>query len=105
VQPFDPVTTIAILLGAALVGGMVAHRLRQPVILGYLVVGIAVGPLALGVVRDLLWWKRGYHGVALLMFTLGLEVSISQLRQVGRVGLWGAILQIALTLGWRASPV
>ena len=39
-----PIFTIAILLAAALVGGMIAHRLRQPIILGYLVIGVAVGP-------------------------------------------------------------
>jgi K+:H+ antiporter len=31
------------------------------------------------------------------MFTLGLEVSVGQLRQVGRVGLWGGVIQIAVT--------
>ena len=46
----DPIVTIAVLLAAALVGGMIAHRLRQPVILGYLVIGIAVGPHSLSLV-------------------------------------------------------
>jgi CPA2 family monovalent cation:H+ antiporter-2 len=36
-------------------------------------------------------------GVALLMFTLGLEISVAQLRQVGKVGLWGGIAQILVT--------
>jgi CPA2 family monovalent cation:H+ antiporter-2 len=94
----DPVVGIAILLAAALVGGMIAHRLRQPVVLGYLVVGMAVGPHAFGLVTDLAMVEAAATiGVALLMFTLGLEISISQLRQVGRVGLWGGIAQIALT--------
>jgi len=52
-QQLDPVVTIAILLAAALVGGMIAHRLKQPIILGYLVIGVAVGPHALGLVGDL----------------------------------------------------
>ena len=94
----DPVVSIVILLGAALVGGMIAHRLRQPVILGYLVVGVAVGPHAFGLVSDLTMVEAAATiGVALLMFTLGLEVSISQLRQVGKVGLWGGIAQIVVT--------
>jgi CPA2 family monovalent cation:H+ antiporter-2 len=94
----DPVFSIAILLGAALVGGMIAHRLRQPVILGYLVVGVAAGPYALGLVGDLaLVEAAATMGVALLMFTLGLEVSVAQLRQVGKVGLWGGIAQILIT--------
>ncbi len=94
----EPVVSIVILLGAALVGGMVAHRLRQPVILGYLLVGVAVGPHAFGLVSDLTMVEAAATiGVALLMFTLGLEVSISQLKQVGKVGLWGGIAQIVVT--------
>jgi len=96
----DPVISIAILLAAALVGGMIAHRLRQPVILGYLVVGVGVGPYALGLVSDLVLIEAAATmGVALLMFTLGLEVSVTQLRQVGRVGLWGGVAQILITSG------
>ena len=96
----DPVISIAVLLTAALVGGMVAHRLRQPVILGYLVVGIGVGPYALGLVSDVaLIEAAATMGVALLMFTLGLEVSVTQLRQVGKVGLWGGVAQILITFG------
>jgi CPA2 family monovalent cation:H+ antiporter-2 len=94
----DPVSSIVLLLAAALVGGMIAHRLRQPVILGYLVVGVAVGPHALGLVSDLALIEAvATIGVALLMFTLGLEISIGQLRQVGKVGLWGGIAQILVT--------
>jgi len=94
----DPLVTIAILLAAALVGGMIAHRLRQPIILGYLIIGVAVGPHALGLVGDLeLIEAAATIGVALLMFTLGLEISIAQLREVGRIGMWGGIAQIAAT--------
>jgi len=95
----DLVINFTILLGAALVGGMIAHRLRQPVILGYLIVGIAIGPHALGLVDDLVLIEGAATiGVALLMLTLGLEVSFAQLRQVGKVGLWGGIAQILTTL-------
>lgn len=92
------VVNLTILLAAALVGGMVAHRLKQPIILGYLVVGGIIGPYALGLIRDILLVEAAATiGVALLMLTLGLEVSFSQLRQVGRVGLWGGIAQILIT--------
>ena len=94
----DPVVTIAILLAAALVGGMIAHRLRQPIVLGYLVIGVAVGPHALGLVNDLEIIEAAAEiGVALLMFTLGLEISVSQLREVGKIGMWGGISQILAT--------
>lgn len=95
---FDPIVSIAIVLAAALLGGTVAHRLRQPVILGYLLVGIAVGPHGFGLVGDLeLIETLAIIGVALLMFTLGLEISFSQLRQVGKVGIGGGIAQILAT--------
>ena len=95
---FDPIVNIAIILAAALVGGMIAHRLRQPIILGYLLVGIAVGPYGFALVSDLeLIEVLATIGVALLMFTLGLEISFSQLKQVGKVGTGGGIIQIIAT--------
>ncbi|MAF85749.1 MAG: sodium:proton exchanger [Dehalococcoidales bacterium] len=92
------VINFTILLGAALVGGMVAHRLRQPVILGYILIGIAIGPHALSLVNDLVLIEGAATlGVALLMMTLGLEISFSQLKQVGKIGLWGGMIQILVT--------
>jgi CPA2 family monovalent cation:H+ antiporter-2 len=77
------------------VGGIIAHRLRQPVILGYLVIGAIVGPHSLGLVGDIDLVKAlAAIGVTLLMFTLGMEISVSQLRDVGKVGIWGGIIQI-----------
>lgn len=93
----DPIASVAILLGAALVGGMIAHRLKQPVILGYMLVGLLVGPHAAGLVSDVhLVEVMATVGVSLLMFTLGLEISFNQLRQTGKAGLWGGITQIVL---------
>jgi len=95
---FDPVVNIALILAAALVGGMIAHRLRQPVILGYLLVGVALGPHGFGLVSDLeLIETLATIGVALLMFTVGLEISYSQLWAVGRIGIWGGVAQISAT--------
>ncbi|TET74765.1 MAG: hypothetical protein E3J42_04575, partial [Dehalococcoidia bacterium] len=44
--------TMAIVLGVALVGGMAARLLRLPVIIGYLVSGIVIGPYGLKLVRE-----------------------------------------------------
>ena len=95
----DPFITIAILVTAALVGGLVAHRLRQPLILGYLVIGVVVGPHVTGMVGELeIVEVAATMGVALLMFTLGMEISLSQLQQVGKIGTWGGILQIFFSI-------
>jgi CPA2 family monovalent cation:H+ antiporter-2 len=95
---FDTVVNVAIVLAAALVGGMIAHRFKQPVILGYLLVGVVIGPYGVGLVRDVgLIEILATIGVALLMFTVGLEISFSQLKTTGKVGIWGGIAQIAAT--------
>ena len=76
-EQIDPIISISILLTAALVGGMIAHRLKQPVILGYLLIGVAIGPHALGLIQDEeLIQVTATIGVALLMFTIGLEISV-----------------------------
>jgi CPA2 family monovalent cation:H+ antiporter-2 len=99
-QQSDPFVAVAILLAAALLGGLLAHRLRQPVVLGYLIVGVAIGPHALGLVGDLdIVEASATIGVSLLMFTLGMEISVAQLREVGKIGIWGGISQIVVTIG------
>jgi CPA2 family monovalent cation:H+ antiporter-2 len=93
------VLNLTILLAAALIGGMIAHRFKQPVVLGYLVIGAIIGPYAFGLVSDLVLIQgTAAIGVTLLMLTLGLEVSFTQFKQVGSVGLWGGIAQIVVTI-------
>jgi len=91
---------LIVVLAAAVIGGILARRLRLPVILGYLAGGIAVGPYGLAMVHEL----ETIHvlaniGVILLLFTLGLEFSIKELVKMGRVAILGGIAQILLTAG------
>lgn len=66
--------------------------------MGYLIVGVIIGPHAIGLVSDLEFVEAAATiGVALLMLTVGMEVSVSQLKQVGKVGIWGGIAQILVT--------
>ncbi len=89
---------LIIVLAAAIAGGILAHRLRLPIILGYLVGGIAVGPYGFGLVHDLETIQAlATIGVILLLFTLGLEFSLSELKRVGKVAILGGIAQILLT--------
>ncbi|MFB0559294.1 MAG: cation:proton antiporter [Dehalococcoidales bacterium] len=88
----------AIIMGAALVGGLVAYRLRLPVLLGYLVAGILIGPFSFGLVKNVdMVQTMASIGVVLLMFTLGMEFSIGDLKRVGKIGLGGGIAQILVT--------
>src|SRR5215467_11591496 len=85
---------------AAFVGGAVAHRLGQPVILGYLLAGVAIGPFTPGPsARPESVQVLAEIGVAFLMFALGAEVSLPELRRIGRVAVLGGALQILLTMG------
>ncbi len=91
---------IAIIVVAGLIGGIIAQRLRQPLILGYILAGVIVGPYTGGVtvveVHDIELLAE--IGVALLLFALGLEFSLKELRPVARVALIGTPIQIGLTM-------
>src|SRR3954451_16367020 len=91
---------LVLVILAAFAGGALAHRVGQPVIIGYLVAGVVIGPFTPGptaspqsvqVLADV--------GVALLMFSLGAEVSVAELRRIGRVAVVGGSLQILITMG------
>lgn len=86
-------------LGAAATGGYLANRLHQPVLLGYLVGGIVVGPAGLGLVAlqgDIQVLSE--VGVALLLFALGVEFSLKDLLRLRRIAFGGGSLQIVLTI-------
>lgn len=95
---------LVILIVAGLLGGFLARMLRQPLLLGYIVAGVLVGPHTGGVtvsdVHDIELLAE--IGVALLLFTLGIEFSIKELKPVRYVALIGTPLQIILTMlfGW-----
>ncbi len=93
---------IVIIVVAALFGGLLAQKLRQPLILGYILAGVAVGPFTAGAtvsdVHEI--EKLAEIGVALLLFALGLEFSLKELKPVRYVALIGAPLQILLTIGY-----
>jgi CPA2 family monovalent cation:H+ antiporter-2 len=91
---------VTLLLLAAVVVGVVAFRLLHlPPLLGYLAVGIAIGPHAFGLVPDTGDTRYlAEFGVVFLMFSIGLEFSLARLRAMRRLvlGLGGA--QVALTI-------
>jgi CPA2 family monovalent cation:H+ antiporter-2 len=85
---------------AAFAGGIVAQRLGQPVILGYLLAGVALGPFTPGPTADVRSVEvLAEIGVALLMFALGAEISLDELRRLRRVTTLGGALQILCTMG------
>ncbi|CCO25444.1 cation:proton antiporter [Maridesulfovibrio hydrothermalis] len=100
---------LVILIVAGLLGGFFARMLRQPLLLGYIIAGVLVGPYTGGItvadVHDVEMLAE--IGVALLLFTLGIEFSIKELKPVRYVALIGTPLQILLTMafGWGVGSV
>jgi CPA2 family monovalent cation:H+ antiporter-2 len=86
---------------AAVAGGLVAWRLRLPLILGYVLGGIAISPFTPGPhLSDLHTFETFAEvGVVLLMFSIGVEFSIRDLMRVKWVALVGGPLGILFILG------
>jgi CPA2 family monovalent cation:H+ antiporter-2 len=90
--------SILVLLTAALVLGVLCERLRQSPILGYLLAGTLLGPNAFSLISDTAEVAAlAELGVALLLFTIGLEFSWGRLRRLGPAALFGGAAQVALT--------
>ena len=91
------ITTIAAALGLALIMGFIAARLKLPVLVGYLVAGILIGPATPGFVADQeLSSQLAEIGVMLLMFGVGLHFSVEDLLAVRHIALPGALVQIVV---------
>lgn len=90
---------LLITLTAALLLGLVMEKLRQSAVIGYLLAGVAVGPGMAGWIRDAdTIVILAELGVALLLFTIGLEFSWRRLVRLGKVAFIGGPLQIALVM-------
>lgn len=107
VRPVDLWTAlldVLILLSAAMLLGALCERLRQSAVLGYLLAGTLLGPNALD-------WMPNHKavatiaelGVALLLFTIGLEFSWRRLRTVGAIAVGGGTVQVVVTGGLTAG--
>lgn len=91
------ITTIAVSLGLALLMGLIANRLKLPVLVGYLAAGVILGSNTPGFVADMeLSAQLAEIGVILLMFGVGLHFSLNDLLAVRRIALPGAIVQIVV---------
>lgn len=114
-EDFRLIVDLVLVLAAAAAGGLFAALLRQPILLGYLLAGMIVGPTGLGLIKELVQVETlAQFGVAFLLFALGVEFSFSELNKVKKISLGGGVLQMALTIlvttlaalgmGWVTSP-
>jgi monovalent cation:H+ antiporter-2, CPA2 family len=114
-EDFRLIIDLVSVLGAAAAGGLLAALLKQPVLLGYLIAGVMVGPKGFALIKEVVQVETlAQFGVAFLLFALGVEFSFSELNKVKRISLGGGGLQIivtitvttllALAIGWVDSP-
>ena len=109
---------VLVLLAAAVVVVVACRLARLPPILGYLIVGTAIGPHALGwVADDEATRKVAEFGIVFLLFSVGLEFSLPKLRAMRRAVFGLGLAQVAITtlagvaalsvagFGWQAGLV
>jgi CPA2 family monovalent cation:H+ antiporter-2 len=90
------ITTIVAALTLAWAFAAVAHKVKLPPLVGYLLAGIVIGPFTPGYVADQnLASQLAEIGVILLMFGVGLHFSLEDLLSVKKIAIPGAIVQIA----------
>jgi CPA2 family monovalent cation:H+ antiporter-2 len=94
-------TTFALILCAAAITTVVFHRLKQPVILGYLLAGLLVGPHIMTVMTadHATTETLAEIGVILLLFAIGLEFSVRRLLRVGGSVAITAVIDVSL-MAW-----
>ena len=94
-------TDIILVVITAFFSGLVLQRLGQPLILGYILAGVILGPHTAGLTVSSIHEIEllAEIGVALLLFALGLEFSLQNLKPVRRIALIGTPIQMILTIG------
>jgi CPA2 family monovalent cation:H+ antiporter-2 len=96
----DPmVGLISILAIGIILIGLVLKRIKQPYIVGYILIGVLLGESGLGLVTDAeAIHHYGELGIILLLFFIGMEISLPELVRQWRVALIGTFLQVGASV-------
>jgi len=92
------ISTLLLVFSAAIIGGVVAKLLKQPMVLGYIAAGILFGNLFPKITDAGFLNAIAQSGVTLLLFTLGIEFSFHRMKKLLRSIGWAAGLQIVLVI-------
>jgi CPA2 family monovalent cation:H+ antiporter-2 len=94
----DLLTALLIIFGVSIPVVFIFFRLKISPLVGFLIAGILVGPFGLGLIRETENIEvMSEIGVVLLLFTIGIEFSLSDLLKIKRIVLMGGGLQISIT--------
>ncbi len=97
---------LVVIFGVSVAVVLVFHRLRLPSIAGFLLAGALVGPSGLNLVDDTARVELlAEVGVALLLFSIGLDISLARLARIRVFALSGGGLQVLLTVAAAAAAV
>ena len=90
---------ISILLGITFFIALIVRLLRQPLIVGYLITGIIVGPFMLNIFRGDTGMLEAFSqfGVVLLLFVVGLSLNFDHIKKIGKISLFAGLAQIFFT--------
>ncbi len=92
-------TQIALIMAAAFAGGAIVRKLNQPLLVGYILVGIILGPSVLGVVSDQSDISfLAEMGILLLLFVVGMELDAHRFAEVYKIAITTTLLQILASL-------
>lgn len=85
---------------AALVGAALAVRLRQPLVVGYILAGVAIGPFTPGIIGETQAIAQlAEIGIVFMMFVIGVQLSPRELIRSSRVAIVGGLIQVAIMIG------
>jgi len=91
--------TLVIIFGVSASVIFLLHKIRIPSIVGFLIAGLLLGPHGFGLVRDLHEVELlAEVGIILLLFTVGLEISLKNLKRIRSALLGGGFSQVLLTM-------
>lgn len=97
----EELINLAIVAGAALLCGLLLSRIKQPVVVGYIIAGVVLGPSVLELVGDGEELQLVAElGVLMLLFLIGMELSLRNFRRIWRMAMTIAGLQIGLGLAF-----
>jgi CPA2 family monovalent cation:H+ antiporter-2 len=90
---------LVVILGVSALSIFLLHRLKMPPLIGFIAAGVIIGPYGLGIITDMHEIEvLAEIGIILLLFTVGIEFSMSELMRFKRVVVLGGGLQVGVTI-------